>query len=185
MEIYNVINGKWRILNFQIMNSREGLQKSLKLKQKSINKNFERNGQKILLVAPKNANDEPSCRVCCKKISCSKTALQRHMESAHYKQAFPNPSNQVSIQVSLQKQENTSSYKETTTVQLAAFIAEHNLPLTISPFLLDLLKSRAPQNIQEAKSFQEMKLGSTKCTNIIRQGVGLFYAKELVEILRA
>ena len=119
------------------------------------------------------------------KISCSKTALQRHRESAHYKQAFPNPSNQVSIQVSLQKQENTSSYRETTTVQLAAFIAEHNLPLTISPFLLDLLKSRAPQNIQEAKSLQEMKLGSTKCTNIIRQGVGLFYAKELVEILRA
>ncbi|CAB4012238.1 Hypothetical predicted protein [Paramuricea clavata] len=119
------------------------------------------------LVAPKNANDEPSC---CKKISCSKTALKRHRESAHHKQPFPNPSNQVSIQVSLQKQENTSSYKETTTVQLAAFIAEHNLPLTISPFLLDLLKSRAPQNIQEAKSLQEVKLGSTKCTNIIRQG---------------
>ena len=136
------------------------------------------------LVAPTKANDEPSCRVCSKKVSCSKTALQRHRESVQHKQASSSASNQVSIKVSLQKQENTSSYKETTAVQLAAFIAEHNLPLTISPSLLDLLKSRAPQNIQEAKSLQEMRLGATKCTNIIRQGVGLFYAKELVEILR-
>ncbi len=29
-----------------------------------------------------------------------------------------------------------------------------------------------------------MRLGATKCTNIIRQGVGTFYAQELVEILR-
>ena len=81
---------------------------------------------------------------------------------------------------------NTSSYKETTAVQLASFIAEHNLPLSLSPSLLDLLKSTAPhdQNIQKAKSLQEMKLGATKCTNIVRQGVGLFHAKELVEILR-
>jgi hypothetical protein len=136
------------------------------------------------LVAPMNANDDPSCKVCQKKISCSKTALQRHRESAQHKQASSSASNQVNIQASLQKQKNTSSYKETTTVQLAAFIAEHNLSLTISAPLLELLKSRAPQNIQEAKSLQEMKLGATKCTNIVRQGVGLFYAKELVEILR-
>ncbi len=86
------------------------------------------------------------------------------------------------IDVSLQV--NNNSYKETTAVQLASFIAEHNLPLTISPFLLELLKSRAPQNIEETKSLQEMRLGATKCTNIVRQGVGLFHAKELVEILR-
>ena len=27
-------------------------------------------------------------------------------------------------------------------------------------------------------------MGATKCTNVIRQGVGLYYAKELTEILR-
>ena len=86
------------------------------------------------------------------------------------------------IDVSLQV--NNNSYKETSAVQLASFIAEHNLPLTISPFLLELLKSRAPKNIEETKSLQEMRLGATKCTNIVRQGVGLFHAKELVEILR-
>ena len=134
------------------------------------------------LVAPKSANDDPSCKFCTKKISCTKTALQRHRESAQHKQAFTIASKQVRIDVSLQV--NNNSYKETTAVQLASFIAEHNLPLTISPFLLELLKSRAPQNIEETKSLQEMRLGATKCTNIVRQGVGLFHAKELVEILR-
>ncbi len=171
------------------MKPREALQKSLNLKKK-YNQKFNSEwiqdpAFKNWLVTPTSANDEPSSRVCSKKISCSKTALQRHRESVQHKQASSSASNQVSIKVSLQKQENAaSSYKETTAVQLAAFIAEHNLPLTISPSLLDLLKTRAPQNIQEAKSLQEMKLGATKCTNIIRQGVRLFYAKELVEILR-
>ena len=139
---------------------------------------------KLYLVAPKNTNDDPSCKFCTKTISCSKTALQRHKESAQHKEAFASASNQVRIDCSLKKQVNTSSYKETTAVQLASFFVEHNLPLSLSPSLLDLLKSRAPQNIQEAKSLQEMKLGATKCTNIVHQGVGLFHAKELVEILR-
>lgn len=136
------------------------------------------------LEAPKKGKDEPSCKFCRKTISCSKTALLRHSESAQHKQASSNASNQVSIQVSLQRQQSTSSYKETTAVQLAAFIAEHYLPLTISPSLLNLVKSRAPQNIQEANSLREMTLGTTKCTNIIRQGIGLHYAKDLIEILR-
>ena len=134
------------------------------------------------LVAPKSANDDPSCKFCTKKIPCTKTALQRHRESAQHKQAFTIASKQVRIDISLQV--NNNSYKETTAVQLASFIAEHNLPLTISPFLLELLKSRAPQNIEETKSLQETRLGATKCTNIVRQGVGLLHAKELVEILR-
>ena len=29
-----------------------------------------------------------------------------------------------------------------------------------------------------------MEMGATKCTNVIRQGIGLHYAKELIDILR-
>ena len=136
------------------------------------------------LVAPTNANNGPSCKVCSKKISCSKTALQRHGASAQNKQACSGAMNQTTIHVSLRKQERTSTYKETTTVQVAAFLAEHNLPLRLSPFLLELLKARAPKNGQEAKSLQEIQIAATKCTNVIRQGVGLCYAKEFTEILR-
>ena len=139
---------------------------------------------KQCLIAPTNTNHEPSCKVCLKKISCSKTALQRHKESAQHKQACSSSSNQTSIYTSLQKQENTSRYKEITTVQLAAFIAKHNLPLSLNPFLLDFMKSRAPKNNQETKCLQEMKIGATKCKNMIYQGVGLYYVNELVKILR-
>ena len=74
---------------------------------------------KSWLVAPKSANNDPSCKFCTKKISCTKTALQRHRESAQHKQAFIIASKQVRIDVSLQV--NNNSYKETTAVQLASF----------------------------------------------------------------
>lgn len=139
---------------------------------------------KAWLIAPSNGKSEPSCKVCTKNISCSKTALQRHGLSAQHKQACLRATNQTSIHASLQKQQSADIYKETTTVQIAAFLAEHNLPLSLSPSLLELMKARAPKNGKESKSLQEIQMGATKCTNVIRQGVGLYYAKELTEILR-
>ena len=67
---------------------------------------------------------------------------------------------------------------ETTTVQVAAFLAEHNLPVRLSSFFLELLKVRAPKNGQEAKSLQKILMAAIKFTNVICQGVGLYCAKE-------
>ena len=53
------------------------------------------------LVAPTNANNGLSCKVCSKKISCSKTALQRHGASAQHKQACSEETNQTTIHVSI------------------------------------------------------------------------------------
>ena len=87
------------------------------------------------LLPPKHHESEPSCKVCSKKLTCSKTALQRHGESIHHKQAYANASRQVSIHTSLQNQDSANVYKEITTAQVAAFIAEHNLPHRLAPFL--------------------------------------------------
>ena len=136
------------------------------------------------LEAPKHPNTEPSCKVCSKELTCSKTALQRHGESAHHKQAYANASQQASIFSSLKKQDSENVYKETTIAQVAAFIAEHNLALRLAPFLLDLIKSRCPKSNQETNCLKRMEMGATKCTNVIRQGIGLHYVKELIDILR-
>ena len=74
------------------------------------------------LEAPKHPNTEPSCKVCSKKLTCSKTALQRHGESTHHKQAYANAPQQASIFTSLQKQDSINVCKETTTAQVAALL---------------------------------------------------------------
>ncbi len=49
---------------------------------------------------------------------------------------------------------------------------------------MSLFKSVAPKNGKEVEMLKEIYLSATRCTNIIRQGVGLYFQKELVEILR-
>ena len=168
----------------------EGLpRKVLKLKKKSYMQKFRSQWMnepafKQWLLAPKHPDNEPSCKSCSKQLTCSKTALLRHAESTHHKQAYANTSSQVSIHSSLEKQDSVNVYKETTTAQVAAFIAEHNVSLRLAPFLLDLIKARCPKSSHEGNCLREIEMGATKCTNVIRQGFGLHYAKELIEILR-
>ena len=49
----------------------------------------------------------------------------------------------------------------------------------VAPFLLDLIKSRCPKSNQETNCLKHMEMGTTKCTNVIRQGIGLHYVKRL------
>ncbi|CAB4034933.1 zinc finger MYM-type 1-like [Paramuricea clavata] len=163
--------------------------KLLKPKSKKYKQNFRQEWMKDpsfqqWLLPLKHHESEPSCKVCSKKLTCSKTALQRHGESIHHKQAYANASRQVSIHTSLQNQDSANVYKEITTAQVAAFIAAHNLPLRLAPFLLDLIKARCPKNSQETNCLRKIEIGATKCTNVIRQGIGLHYAQELIDILR-
>ena len=118
-----------------------------------------------------------------KNVSCSKTSLQRHSESSQHKKTCAGARNQIDLSVSVRKQEERSIYKETTTTQIAAFIAEHNLPVSLSDSLLSLIKARCPKDSKECVGLQEIQMGATKCTNVIRQGTGLYFAKELVETL--
>eukprot|EP00794_Sanderia_malayensis_P004934 gene4934-5581_t len=53
---------------------------------------------------------------------------------------------------SLQKQIDYSNYKETTVTQVASFIAEHNLSVSLSSSLLDLIKARAPKDPKESSN---------------------------------
>ena len=66
---------------------------------------------------------------------------------------------------------------------MCSFLAQHNLLLSLISDLMSLFKSVAPKNGKEVKILKGMHLSATQCTNIIRQGVGLYFQKELVEIL--
>ena len=64
------------------------------------------------------------------------------------------------------------------------FLAEHNLPLSLIGPLVSLFKSTAPVNSKEVEVLKGIHLSTTRCTNILRQGLGLYFSKELVQILR-
>ena len=75
-------------------------------------------------------------------------------------------------------------FKETFEVRVCAFLAEHNLPLSLIGPLVSLFKSTAPVNSKEVEVLKGIHLSTTRCTNILRQGLGLHFSKELVQILR-
>ena len=88
------------------------------------------------------------------------------------------------LKEAFQKQSQRNIYKEASEVQIAAFLAEHNLPFTLARPLVHLIQSRAPKNSGEQAALQQLKMSDTKCSNTVRQGLGLYFAKELVTILR-
>ncbi len=65
-------------------------------------------------------------------------------------------------------------------VKLCAFIAQHNLPLSISNDIVKLVRSLFPNDAV----LKNLKLGKQKATNIICQVLGFDYLKEMVTLLR-
>ncbi|XP_068250343.1 zinc finger protein 862-like [Palaemon carinicauda] len=68
--------------------------------------------------------------------------------------------------------------------RIASFIAENNLPFSLSKSLVDLIKATCPNNSAENNMLHELKMSATKCTNIIRQGLGFRFSKELIDRLK-
>lgn len=66
-------------------------------------------------------------------------------------------------------------------VKMCSFIAEHNLPLSISEALLSLLQSMFPSDI----ALKNVRLGKQKATNVVRQVIGFDYLNEAVSVLRS
>ena len=128
------------------------------------------------LVRPRPGGNVCSCKVCKESLSCRKTALRRHSQSAQHKKALSETAagkRQGNLVQCLQRQAESTVYKETTEARVCSFLAQHNLPLSLISDLMSLFKSIAPNNGKEVEILKQIHLSATRCTNIIRQGVGL------------
>lgn len=90
----------------------------------------------------------------------------------------------LSVKTDFEKESHQSLYKENTEIQVAALIAEHNLPFSLASPLIHLIQSRAPTSTAEKAILTQLKVSDTKCTFIVRQDLGLYFAEELVKKLR-
>ena len=75
------------------------------------------------------------CKICEKAVTCSKTGLKRHMASK---------ASQSSTISGMFSKANTRDETATMEIKLCSFIAEHNLPLSISDDFVELLRSLFP-----------------------------------------
>ena len=76
---------------------------------------------------------------------------------------------------------NTRDETATMEIKLCSFIAEHNLPLSISDDFVELLRSLFPRD----NVLKNLKLGKQKATNVVRQVIGFDYLNEAVKALQS
>ena len=107
------------------------------------------------------------------------TALKRHAASQKHQAKIKMSVTTGSIPQLMRQAKNhdaTISMEE----NLCAFITQHNLPLSISEDIVELLRSLFPNDA----ALNILKVGKHKATNIIRQVLGFDYLKEMVSLLR-
>ncbi|XP_028416846.1 uncharacterized protein LOC114541055 [Dendronephthya gigantea] len=114
----------------------------------------------------------PFCKVCKVKLSCSKTALSRHLEGKKHQELFKMHADLTKSHTRIGTFMNGFSRDavEKLKIKLSSFIVEHNLPISLSEDLLALLTSLFPHD---------------KTANIIRQVLGFNVIKESIEDLRS
>jgi hypothetical protein len=113
------------------------------------------------------------CKACQRSMSCFKTLLIRHAETAMHKRSVQSNrmdgrQRQGNLVQCLRQQGETSSFSTTMEARVWTFLAEHNLPFIA---LISLLKSTIPTNPREVIILKGIHLSATKCTNILRQGL--------------
>lgn len=126
-----------------------------------------------------NNKANPYCKLCGKVVTCSKTGLKRHMASNnHEKNSKATQSNTIANIFSKVTTRDETSAME---IKLCSFIAEHNLPLSISVDFVELLRSLFPRD----EVLKNLKLGKQKATNVVRQVIGFDYLNEAVTALQS
>lgn len=139
---------------------------------------------KSWLQAPSKGSIKPVCNFCLTTVPCGKSGLERHAKSAMHMKNTGLQNSQMSINQAIQNSVQNCNFSLKTESRVCAFLAEHNLSFSLSQPLLKLIKASCPTNTSEKEKLQNLKMSSTKCTNIIRQGLGFHFSKDLVDKLK-
>lgn len=158
--------------------------KKLNYKQKIRNEWLQIKAFQGWLKPPTPGNSKPMCTQCACNLTCSKTAIERHSKSAAHIRLQKSSQQQCSISDSFQKLQQPAAYRMLTESRICAFIAQNNLPFTISKPLVNLIKETCPSNTSEKESLKQLKMCATKCTNVMRQGLGYKFSRDLVDRLK-
>ncbi|KAK3877982.1 hypothetical protein Pcinc_017384 [Petrolisthes cinctipes] len=136
------------------------------------------------LKAPAPGKPNPTCSVCSTRLHCTKIGIERHGKSSWHIKSWKASQSQINVDKCFKKQQLPNNYKMITECRIAAILAENNQPLALCKSLVDLIKTTCPANTSEKGMLLQIEISSTKCTNIIRQGLGFRFSKELIDRLK-
>ena len=122
---------------------------------------------------------KPYCKICLMEINSTKTGIQRHMDCAKHRSKVQSAKGSHNIST-LIKRNSFENERKVIEIELCAFMAEHNLPISLVESFVELLKSLFPDD----KPLALVKLGKQKATNIIRQVLGFDYIRKATKLLR-
>ncbi|XP_028408810.1 uncharacterized protein LOC114531390 [Dendronephthya gigantea] len=124
---------------------------------------------------------QPFCKSCNKFVTCSKTGLKRHLISKSHQNRHATSTASCSTITNLFNKATNRHETSSIEIKLCAFIAEHNLPLSLAEDLVKLLRSLFPLN----QTLRNVMLGKQKATNIVRQVIGFDYLHEAISALQS
>lgn len=123
----------------------------------------------------------PHCRICNVNICMGKSAIMKHKDSKSHQETLRLSKHiaktNTNIETFFKRSSDSASKME---IKMCSFIAENNLPISLSEDLLALLKSMFPTD----ETLKTVTLGKQKATNTIRQVLGFHYLKENVDKLK-
>ena len=156
--------------------------RKVKYVQKFRNEWLQNKDFKNWLKPPSKGSTKPTCSVCSATVQCSKSGLERHSKSVSHIRQSTDASSQKSVGDLFQS--DNRNYSLLTESRISAFVAEHNLPFSISQPLVDLIKATSPTNAMEGQKLKQLTMSAIKCTNVVRQGLGLYFSRDLINRLR-
>lgn len=160
-------------------------------KKPKIFKNYERKLRREWLENEKYASwievskkneSKAFCKVCSCEIAGSVVHLERHMKTEKHCKNMRSINNSSSI-INLLQAGTASVYSRRVAaaeLKMCAFVAEHNLPVSI----LDHLPGMIANVCKDSKICKDIKCARTKGTGVFRSVIGKYYINELIETLK-
>ena len=129
-----------------------------------------------------DGKSKPWCKTCDKELNCSKTGLNRHLKSKSHEKDQASTSFTGNVDdIWKRVASNNNDRAKSMEIKICAFLAEHNLPISLSDDLVQFLQSLFPRD----DVMKTVTLGKQKASNVIRQVLGFDYLHQAVSTLRS
>jgi hypothetical protein len=128
-------------------------------------------------LAPHPTENKAFCLLCEKAIRCCKTDITRHSQRETHIEKIKDHENLI------ENNDKAISFNDkvkSAEIKLAAFFAEHNIAFYTANHLIPLIKDLS----LEPEVVQNLALGSTKCTYIVKEVIAKREVEKIVEILQ-
>ena len=129
-----------------------------------------------------DGKSKPWCKTCDKDLNCSKTGLNRHLKSKSHEKNQASTSFTGNVDdIWKRVASNNNDRAKSMEIKICAFLAEHNLPISLSDGLVQFLQSLFPRD----DVIKTVTLGKQKASNVIRQVLGFNYLHQAASTLRS